>query len=54
MTKDSIIKLRKGLGLSQEAFGEQLGVHKLTISRRERGNKKPSQLALRQLERIRG
>ncbi len=52
MDKDAIIKLRKDLKLTQDQFGKRLGVHKLTISRWERGDKRPSQLALRQLKRI--
>ncbi len=53
MDKDSIIKLRKSLRLTQEQFALKLGVHKLTVSRWERGDKRPSKLADRQLKRIR-
>jgi len=48
----TIAKLRKSKGLSQEEFGKLLGVHKITVSRWERGDKRPSNLALRRLERL--
>lgn len=47
-----IAKLRKSKGLNQEEFGKLLGVHKITVSRWERGERRPSNLALRRLERL--
>ncbi len=52
MDKDSIRKLRQSLGMTQEQFAKKLGVHTQTVSRWERGHKKPSKLALRQLHRL--
>jgi DNA-binding transcriptional regulator YiaG len=38
-----LITLRQALELTQEEFGEALGVDKLTVSRWERGTRRPSQ-----------
>lgn len=52
MGNGEIVKLRKRMGLNQEQFAQLLGVHKLTVSRWERGEAKPSLLAQRQLNRL--
>ncbi len=52
MDKKAIIKLRSSMKLNQEQFALLLGVHKITVSRWERGDKMPSILALHQLERL--
>jgi DNA-binding transcriptional regulator YiaG len=44
--------MRRRLGLSQEAFGQRLGVCRVTISRWERGTVSPSRMARRALERM--
>lgn len=48
-----ITRLREGLGLTQQAFGERIGVDKMTVSRWERGAMRPSDEALRVIERLR-
>jgi len=47
-TKD----LRKKLKLTQEQLANKLGVDKQTISRWERGERRPSPLAKRQIDRL--
>jgi DNA-binding transcriptional regulator YiaG len=54
-TPGAIISLREALGLTQKAFGERIGVDKITVSRWERGQVRPgpeSIKALRKLRRI--
>lgn len=54
-TPGAIISLREALGLTQKAFGERIGVDKITVSRWERGQVRPggeSVKALRKLRRI--
>ena len=45
-------QLRKELALSQDRLAAILGVAPFTVRRWESGKSKPSQLALRQLERL--
>jgi len=44
--------LRKQLGLSQAELAVKLHVDKQTVSRWERGERRPSRLAQRQLDRL--
>ena len=39
---EDIVKLRKGLKLSQSAFGERLGISRMHVYYLERGVRKPS------------
>lgn len=48
-----ITRLREGLGLTQRTFGERIGVDKMTVSRWERGTMRPSEEALRVIEKLR-
>lgn len=52
MTGEEIKKLRIKLGVSQERFGQLLGVTWGTIQRWETGKFKPSHLALEKLKQI--
>ena len=52
MDKDEIKGLRTMLKLTQKQLADTLGVDTGTVSRWERGDKRPSQLALRQLARL--
>lgn len=45
--------IRKELGMTQKVFAEELGVDEITVSRWERGERRPSRLALRSIERLR-
>lgn len=47
-----IKELRKHLGLTQDNFARKIGVSSMTIKRWESKKHQPSQLALRQLERL--
>ena len=49
---DKVKALRKKLNLTQTELAKMLGVVKMTVSRWERGETRPSQLALRQIERL--
>lgn len=49
MIKEEIIFIRKHLGLSQERFSQKLGVSRATIVNWEKGDRKPSPLALEKL-----
>jgi DNA-binding transcriptional regulator YiaG len=49
LIKEEIIFIRKQLGLSQERFGQKLGVSRATIVNWEKGDRKPSPLALEKL-----
>lgn len=51
--KENIKQLRKDLGYTQERLAQDLGVATMTIKRWEAGTSKPSQLAQRQLHRLR-
>ena len=46
LTPKEIKDLRRKLGLSQKAFAKQLGVSLRTVQRWERGESKPSKMAL--------
>ena len=48
-----IVSLREALGLTQEEFGDRLGVDKMTVSRWERGTVRPRAASLAALEKIR-
>ncbi|MEW6250590.1 MAG: helix-turn-helix domain-containing protein [Planctomycetota bacterium] len=52
-TPGHITALREALGLTQEDFGRRLGVHKLSVSRWERGVARPGRAALQRLETLR-
>ncbi len=52
VNKKSIIALRKRLGLSQEKLAQRLGVSWHTVNRWENDKRKPSQLAIRELNRL--
>jgi len=47
-----IRELRKGLGLTQDAFARKIGVSTMTIKRWEAKTCKPSPLALQQIKRL--
>lgn len=44
-TPGFIVSLREAMGMTQEQFGEKLGVSKMTVSRWERGRMRPSDAA---------
>lgn len=48
-----ITALREGLGLTQQQFGEAVGVDKMTVSRWERGALRPGAAARSAIERVR-
>lgn len=52
MTADEIKTLRKKMDLTQSEFANKVGVHKITVSRWERGEVGPSGLALKVLGRM--
>ena len=52
MTNSNIKNLRQELGLSQEQLARYLGVSFMTVSRWERGQAKPSQLAMEKLTQL--
>ena len=52
MTKAEIKELRKKLKLTQKEFAGRLKLDVITISRWERGEQRPSAVALRQLARL--
>ena len=52
MTPEEIKNIRKGAGLSQEAFGHEIGVSLNTIWRWEHGQGKPTRLGIMALERF--
>ena len=47
-----IIDLRKRSGMKQSEFATYLGVDKQTVNRWEKGKRRPSKLAMRQLHRL--
>lgn len=51
-TRGHIVALRQALGLTQKALGEAVGVDKLTVSRWERGEIKPSAASAKRLRRL--
>jgi len=52
LTPQMVKDFRKKLGLSQKAFAELLGVSLRTVQRWERGESKPSKLALSRLAQL--
>jgi DNA-binding XRE family transcriptional regulator len=52
-TPGFIRTLRQAMSLTQEQFGQRLGVNKITVSRWERGSSKPSDQALRAIAKLR-
>jgi putative transcriptional regulator len=48
---ERIKEIRRELNMSQEAFARHIGVAFATVSRWERGHRKPSQLSIWALER---
>jgi len=52
MIAKEIKSLRKKLGLTQKEFAARVNVDAITVSRWERGQQHPSNLALRQLARL--
>ena len=50
--REDIKAIREELGLTQEAFAGKLRVDLATVNRWENGQKKPSALALKTLERM--
>ena len=52
MTSNEIKELRKRLGMTQQELANAVGVDRVTIARWEAGQKKPSNLATRQLARL--
>lgn len=48
-----VTAMREALGLTQKEFGERVGVDKLTVSRWERGELRPSTKSLTALEALR-
>ena len=49
---NEIKELRKRLGMTQQELANAVGVDRVTIARWEAGQKKPSNLARRQLARL--
>lgn len=52
MTAKEIKELRKKLKLTQQELADKIGVDRVTVARWENGNKRPSNLAERQLARL--
>jgi len=52
MKTEDIKALRKKLDITQKELAARIGVDTLTIGRWERGERRPSQLAVRQLNRL--
>jgi DNA-binding transcriptional regulator YiaG len=48
-----LASLRAGLGMTQKSMGQAIGVDRLTVSRWERGELRPSSASLTALERLR-
>lgn len=51
-TAQEIKELRKKLGTTQQELADKVGVDRVTVARWETKQKKPSQLARRQLARL--
>ena len=52
MTGAEIKELRKKLEMTQQQLADELGVHQVTVALWETNQKRPSNLAKRQLERL--
>ena len=52
MDNQDIKGLRKKLGMTQQELADKIGVDRVTVARWEAGEKKPSNLARRQLQRL--
>ena len=52
MTPKELLEMRKTLNLTQQQLAVKLGVAEVTVSRWERGQHRPSKLALKQLKRL--
>jgi len=52
MDKDTVIQVRKALGLTQKELAAKLKVDAITVSRWERGAQRPAQGVLKRLERL--
>ena len=52
MTDNEIKELRKRLNMTQQELANAVGVDRVTVARWEAGQKKPSNLARRQLARL--
>ena len=52
MTGEQIKELRESLKLSQEMFGQRIGVSFITIHRWEAGKSKPHKSFMKKMERI--
>ena len=50
----TIRELRKALGLTQEQFAAKIGVSFSTVNRWENGKGKPSPLAMKQIQNLKG
>ena len=48
-----ITTLREALGMTQEQFGQKIGVNKLTVSRWERGTLRPGPDPIKRMEKLR-
>ncbi|HET6246887.1 MAG TPA: helix-turn-helix domain-containing protein [Tepidisphaeraceae bacterium] len=48
-----IRRLREALGMSQQSFGRELGIDKLTVARWEWGKLKPGKESIRAIQRVR-
>ena len=48
-----ITRLREGLGMTQEQFGQRVGVDKMSVSRWERGTMRPSEATVKAIEKLR-
>ena len=51
-TAQEIKDLRKKHGMTQQELADKIGVDRVTVARWETGQKRPSQLARRQLARL--
>ena len=50
MSSKEIYKLRRGLGLNQDKFGQLLGIHPMTVSKWERGILTPTPYQVAMME----
>jgi len=52
MTGNEVKEIRKHLKMTQQELADAIGVDRVTVARWESDHKRPSNLALRQLERL--